>query len=100
VTTSVLMSSVHTDSLFSSALALHLLDDVTFGTKDNVLRLFVLIDLLFDLYTCEKKIKDPRFDTKNEEIDQHVKAYKAAIASQENPNQPEKILAATHARCK
>lgn len=85
---------------FNRHLALHLLDDVTFGTKDNVLRLFVLIDLLFDLYICEKKIKDPRFDAKNEEIDPHVKAYKAAIASQEDPNQPEKILAATHARCK
>ncbi len=85
---------------FNRHLALHLLDDATFGTKDNVLRLFVLIDLLSDLYICEKKIKDPRFNVKNEEIDPHVKAYEAALASRGNPNQPERVLAATHARCK
>lgn len=84
---------------FNRHLALHLLDDVTFGTKDNVLRLFVLIDLLSDLYLCEKKTPDPRFATKDEEIAPHVKAYKAALASQGDPGQPEKILAATHTRC-
>lgn len=85
---------------FNRHLALHLLDDVTFGTRDNVLRLFVLLDLLSDLYLSEKKIPDPRFTATNEEVDLHVKAYKAAIASQDDLGQPEKILAATHARCK
>jgi hypothetical protein len=85
---------------FNRHLALHLLADVTFGTRDNVLRLFVLIDLLSDLYICEKRSKDPRFSVKEEELDPHVKAYKSALASQADTGQPEKILAATHARCK
>lgn len=84
---------------FNRHLALHLLDDVMFGTKDNVLRLFILIDLLSDLYICEKKINDPRFEVQNEEIEPHVMAYKAALASQVDARQPEKILATTHTRC-
>jgi len=81
-------------------LALHLLDDVGFGTKDNVLRLFILIDLLSDLYVCETRIVDPRFAVDNEEIHGHVMAYNTALSSQDDPYQSEKILAAAHARCK
>jgi hypothetical protein len=85
---------------FNRHLALHLLEDQTFGTRENITRAFLLLDILSDLYICENHITDPRFGTKYDEEAGHFAAYKSALASQDSSDQPEKILAKTHAKCK
>jgi hypothetical protein len=85
---------------FNRHLALHLLEDQKFCTNENVTRAFLLVDLLSELYICEKRIKDPRWKTKREEEDPHTKAYRDALMTQTFPNQPEKILTKTHNKCR
>jgi hypothetical protein len=83
---------------FNRHLALHLLEDQKFATRENIMRAFLLVDLLSDLYICEKRILDPRFSTKLEEENPHTLAYRQALASQGEAGHPERILA-IHARC-
>lgn len=85
---------------FNRHLALHLLEDQKFGTAENVTRAFLLLDVLSELYICEKRIRDPRWDTKSEEGDAHRKAYSIARISQGSQGQPEKVLRQFHPKCR
>lgn len=82
--------AAHND--FNRHLALHMLDNKNFYSHDNVMRAFMLLDLLSEIYICEKRISDPRWDTKNAEEIPHETAYIAAILQQHNPDNPERIL--------
>jgi hypothetical protein len=82
---------------FNRHLALHLLEEQRFCTTENVTRAFLLLDVLSDIYICEKRIKDPRWETEHDEELLHLKAYVAALSSQKCPGQPEKSLSGLHA---
>ena len=77
---------------FNRHLALHMLDNKHFYSHDNVMRAFLLLDLLSEIYICEKRITDPRFNTLPEEEAPHEKAYILAIHQQQNCESPERIL--------
>lgn len=85
---------------FNRHLALHLLEDQKFATRENGIRAFLLIDVLSDLFICENRLKDPRWDTKPDEESPHIKAYNDALLSHTYRNQPERILGKTHVKCK
>lgn len=77
---------------FNRHLALHMLDNKNFYSHDNVMRAFLLLDLLSEIYICEKRIVDPRWGTKKTEEAPHEKAYISAIFQQHIPDNPERIL--------
>lgn len=85
---------------FNRHLALHLLEDQKFGTQENVTRAFLLIDILSELFICENRMKDPRWDTGLDEDKPHRAAYVAALLSQAFRDQPERVLAQFHPKCK
>ena len=84
---------------FNRHLALHLLEDRRFGTQANVAGAFLLIDILSELYVCEKRMRDPRWDTEHLETQPHTTAYTNALRAQATNGQPERILTQTHAKC-
>ncbi|RKR11108.1 hypothetical protein C8C83_2806 [Flavobacterium sp. 90] len=53
---------------FNRHVASHLLNDKSFGTKENCIRLFILLDAMTEIYLYETKIPDPRFELTNEDI--------------------------------
>jgi hypothetical protein len=77
---------------FNRHLALHMLDNTNFYSHDNVMRAFLLLDLLSEIYICEKRIADPRWNTERSEEDPHQKAYISAILQQHLEDCPERIL--------
>jgi hypothetical protein len=85
---------------FNRHLALHLLDDQTFGTQDNVTRGFLLIDILSEIFICERRLKDPRWETTLDEEAPHYQAYMNALQSQAFSENPENILRMVHAKCR
>jgi hypothetical protein len=84
---------------FSRHLALHLLEDREFATTENIARLFLLLDVLSDLYLAERRIPDPRFMVSDDETRAHVIAYTSALRSQDQLDQPERILR-VHPKCR
>ena len=64
---------------FNRHLALHMLDNKIFYSVDNVVRAFLLLDLMGEIYLREKQIADPRWETKNEEIEKHLLGYTQAV---------------------
>ena len=85
---------------FNRHLALHLLDDQAFGTQENVTRAFLLVDVLSEIFICENRIEDPRWNTTDKEESPHFEAYVATLISQASANSPERILSKTHSKCK
>lgn len=77
---------------FNRHLALHMLDNKNFYSHDNVMRAFLLLDLLSEIYICEKRISDPRWNTQRTEEAPHEKAYISAIFQQHLGESPERIL--------
>lgn len=61
------------------------------------MRAFLLLDLLSEIYICEKHIADPRWNTERSEEEPHERAYIMALMQQQNPGAPERILF-THAQ--
>lgn len=86
---------------FNRHLALHSLGDRPFATPDNIMRAFLLVDLLTELYLCENHLPDPMFKVTPTEEKPQAKAYQEAMlqslglggASQE-------FLLSKHPRCK
>lgn len=57
---------------FNRHVASHLLNDNQFATKENCLRLFILLDTMTEIYLYESREKDPRFNLGNEEIKEDI----------------------------
>lgn len=64
---------------FNRHLALHLLNNSQFITEDNIMRLFLLLDMLSEIYLYEKNMQDPRFKLKNIDIIHYIDIYKEAL---------------------
>jgi len=77
---------------FNRHLALHMLEQKKFYSHDNIMRAFLLLDLLSEIYICEKHIADPRWNIKPEEENPHEKAYIQALLGRQLPGAPEHIL--------
>lgn len=57
---------------FNRHVASHLLNDDQFATKENCLRLFILLDAMTEIYYYESREDDPRFTLSNEDISADV----------------------------
>ncbi|MCT7567024.1 hypothetical protein [Aliarcobacter butzleri] len=77
---------------FNRHLAAHLLDSSQFTTKENCIRLFLLIDTMTELYYYETYCSDPRFYLTEEHILQEFQIYKQLLTEQVMLNTPEKKL--------
>jgi len=53
---------------FNRHIATHLLRTSKFATKDNCIRLFLLLDTMSEIYVLEQRRKDVRRDLKNEDM--------------------------------
>lgn len=67
---------------FNRHLALHLLKNSNFGTKNNCIRLFVLLDLMTEIYWYEAKFHDPRWDLHDNDIKDDIEFYSNLIVDQ------------------
>lgn len=84
-------------SNFNRHLAAHLLSDSQFATKDNCVRLFLLVDVMTEIFYYETSCQDPRFYLKSEEIALEIANYEMIIAQSHNSliKSPERILLGT-----
>lgn len=81
-------------SNFNRHLAVHLLSDSQFATKDNCIRLFCLIDVMTEIFYYETHCVDHRFYLKGEEIALEMSIYEKLIAQSHNQSikTPEQTL--------
>jgi hypothetical protein len=78
---------------FNRHLAAHLLYNAQFATKENCVRLFMLIDAMTEIYYYETYISDPRFSLKDEDTKEESDIYINMIIDQAiNQSPEEKIL--------
>lgn len=64
---------------FNRHVASHLLNDNQFGTKENCIRLFILLDAMTEIFLYESRMSDPRFNIRNDEIEEDIKLYGTVI---------------------
>jgi hypothetical protein len=64
---------------FNRHVASHLLNDNQFGTKENCIRLFILLDAMTEIFVYESRINDPRFNIGNDEIENDINLYGTVI---------------------
>jgi hypothetical protein len=76
---------------FNRHIASHLLGDENFANRENSMRLFLLLDLMTEIFIWESKGKDPRMDCTNEIIMNEFKIYSKLQASKERDS-PEDLL--------
>lgn len=62
-------------SNFNRHVASHLLSDSQFATRDNCIRLFLLLDTMTEIYLYESNQPDPRFHVTNDDISADVLNY-------------------------
>lgn len=73
-------------SNFNRHLAAHLLSDSQFATRENCVRLFLLLDLMSELYLYEAHCGgDPRFKLSGEDISVEFNEYLKLMAQLHNP---------------
>lgn len=77
---------------FNRHLALHMLDKRPFYSHNNVMRAFLLLDILTEVYICEKRLVDHRWEVKHCDEKPYIDAYLNAISQQSSPMNPEAIL--------
>lgn len=77
---------------FNRHLALHLLKSSNFGTKNNCIRLFVLLDFMTEIYWYEGRFHDPRWDLKSDDLVVDIEIYGNLIIDQELPSTAEKKI--------
>ncbi|MDV8155629.1 hypothetical protein [Acinetobacter bereziniae] len=75
---------------FNRHLAAHLLNNSIFATKENCIRLFLLLDLMSEIFMYENYIDDMRFYVKDSEIELEINLYNLAL--QQQVFSPEKLL--------
>lgn len=64
---------------FNRHVASHLLDDSPFATKENCIRLFILLDAMTEIYLYESRDHDPRFNLSQEEIIPDIDTFGKAV---------------------
>ena len=64
---------------FNRHVASHLLNGNQFGTKENCIRLFILLDAMTEIFVYESRISDPRFNIRNDEIENEITLYGTVI---------------------
>ncbi|WP_419307398.1 hypothetical protein J8402_15145 [Chromohalobacter israelensis] len=77
---------------FNRHLAAHLLNDSQFGTKENCVRLCLLLDVMSELYIYEMYCQDPRFYLSGEEVQLKCEAYIQASMDRAGFCTPERKL--------
>lgn len=77
---------------FNRHQASHLLRDTTFATRDNCIRLFLLLDTMAEIYLYETYCRDPRWDLTDEDARREVTLYKVLQLQTALGNTPESIL--------
>jgi hypothetical protein len=82
----------HAYSNFNRHLAAHLLSDSPFATRENCIRLFLLIDVMTEIYYYETCCKDHRFSLKSEEFAVDWQIYESLVQIQGLTLSPEKAM--------
>jgi hypothetical protein len=77
---------------FNRHQAAHLLRDITFATRENCIRLFLLLDTMAEIYLYETYCRDPRWNLTDEDTHREVMLYKALQLQTALGNTPEAIL--------
>lgn len=77
---------------FNRHQASHLLRDTTFATRENCIRLFLLLDTMAEIYLYETNCNDPRWNLTNEDTRREVTLYRALQIETALGNSPESIL--------
>lgn len=76
---------------FNRHVASHLLNDNDFATKENCIRLYILLDSMTEIFIYETRQTDPRFELSNEDLEPELKIYSLLFLSQLDSN-PENII--------
>lgn len=77
---------------FNRHLAAHLLNDSQFANKENCIRLFLLIDIMTELFLYETYCSDPRFYLSGEEIELEYRTYQMIRVKNMLAPTPERTL--------
>jgi len=77
---------------FNRHLAAHLLYDSQFATKENCIRLFLLVDIMSELYLYETYCGDPRFNLSSNEIEKEYNIYQLIRSDYLLASTPAKLL--------
>lgn len=83
-------------SEFNRHQAAHLLRDTDFATRENCIRLFLLLDTMSELYLYEKKCEDSRFYLERSQYEREMNLYKKLQLEHSNGTSAESILLATN----
>ena len=72
---------------FNRHIAAHLLNDNQFATKENCIRLFVLLDAMTEIYLYESRGVDPRFSPQNNQTAKDASIFAEILlsASRQSP---------------
>jgi hypothetical protein len=79
-------------SNFNRHLAAHLLNNSQFATKENCIRLFLLIDVMTEIYWYETSCVDPRFELKNEDYSLEQNIFESLRVNEFVRSTPEQLL--------
>jgi len=71
---------------FNRHLAAHLLEDGTFATKQNCLRLFMLLDAKTEIYFYESRGNDPRFTLHHQQTNPYMLTLATLEVAQDSHN--------------
>lgn len=77
---------------FNRHQASHMLRDATFATKENCIRLFLLLDTMAEIYLYETCCDDPRWYLKDENTRREITLYRALQIATATGNSPESAL--------
>jgi hypothetical protein len=66
-------------SLFNRNISSHLLTEKPFATKENCIRLFILLDTMTEIFFYESGKNDPRFEIGPEEIEKNLAIFSNAF---------------------
>jgi len=79
-------------SNFNRHQASHLLNDEEFATKENCIRLYILLDAMTEIYFYESKENDPRFSLSNSEMESEINILANIMLDSENVRNAESLL--------
>lgn len=79
-------------SNFNRHVASHLLNDDPFATEENCIRLFMLLDLMTEIFLYESKINDPRFNLKDADLMREVNILIEVMYYSEQNSAEQKFL--------
>lgn len=80
---------------FNRHVASHLLNDDQFATKDNCIRLFILLDAMTEIFLYESRDMDPRFSLGTDDIATEVEGLAQVLLDNMNTT-PEHLILGTN----